>query len=66
MLRAALVFNVLGGICAVIGGLTLGGVMPLIHASFPWSVWFTMGFAFLLGSISFGLIGRRTGAVGED
>ena len=58
MLTAALVFGVLGGISAVVGGLTLGGIMPLLHASFIWSVWFTISFVFFLSSIACGVIGR--------
>ncbi len=60
MLTAALVFGVLGGISAVVGGLTLGGIMPLLHASFIWSVWFTISFVFFLSSIACGVIGRRS------
>ncbi len=60
MLTAALVFGILGGISAVVGGLTLGGIIPLLHASFIWSVWFTISFVFLLSSIAFGVTGRRS------
>jgi len=64
MLTAALVFGILGGVSAVMGGLMLGGVMPLFHASFVWSVWFTISFVFLLSSIACGVLGRR--GEGED
>ena len=66
MLTAALVFGILGGVSAVVGGLTLGGIIPLLHASFIWSVWFTISFVFLLSSIAFGVIGRRGGGGEED
>jgi len=66
MLTAALVFGILGGVSAVVGGLTLGGIIPLLHASFIWSVWFTISFVFLLSSIACGVIGRRGGGGEED
>ena len=65
MLTAALVFGILGGISAVMAGLMLAGIIPLFHASFVWSVWFTISFVFLLSSIACGVLGRR-GEGGED
>ena len=66
MLTAALVFGILGGISAVVGGLTLGGVVPLLATGFIWSVWFTISFVFFLASIACGVMGRRGMGGGEE
>jgi len=59
MLTAALVFGILGGLSAVLGGLTLGGVIPLLVPGFDWMFWFAAGIVLLLVSIAFGVLGRR-------
>ncbi len=66
MLTAALVFGILGGISAVVGGLTLGGIIPLLHASFIWSVWFAVSIVFLLSSIACGVVSRQSVGGGEE
>jgi hypothetical protein len=66
MLTTALVFGILGGVSAVVGGLTLGGIIPLLHVNFIWSVWFTISFVFLLSSIACGVIGRQSVGGGEE
>ena len=53
MQTAGLIFGILGGICAVIGGLTAGGVIPLLGAELTWMFWFILGGVLLLGSIAF-------------
>ena len=52
MQTAGLIFGILGGICAVIGGLTAGGVIPLLSAELTWMFWFILAGVFLLGSIA--------------
>jgi len=59
MLTAALVFGILGGLSAVLGGLTLGGVIPLIVPGFDWMFWFAASIVLLLASIACGVLGRR-------
>ena len=59
MTTAALVFGILGGLSAVMGGLTLGGVVPLLAPEFIWTFWFMVSFVFFLSSIAFGVLGRR-------
>ena len=59
MLTAALVFGILGGLSAVLGGLTLGGVIPLLVPGFDWMFWFAASIVLLLASIAFGVLGRR-------
>lgn len=53
MQTAGLIFGILGGICAVIGGLTAGGIIPLLSAELTWMFWFILGGVLLLGSIAF-------------
>ena len=53
MQTAGLIFGILGGICAVLGGLTAGGVMPLLNAELTWMFWLILGGVLLLGSIAF-------------
>jgi len=67
MLTAALVFGILGGVSAVVGGLTLGGVVPLLATGFIWTFWFMTSFVFFLSSIACGVMGRSgMGGGGED
>ena len=53
MQTAGLIFGILGGICAVIGGLTAGGVMPLLATQLTWMFWLIMAGVLLLVSIAF-------------
>ena len=50
---AAVIFGVLGGICAVLGGLTAGGVLPLLATELTWMFWFILAGILLLASIAF-------------
>jgi len=59
MLTAALVFGILGGLSAVMGGLTLGEVIPLLVPGFDWTFWFAVSIVLLLSSIACGVLGRR-------
>jgi hypothetical protein len=53
MQTAGLIFGILGGICAVLGGLTAGGVMPLLGAELTWMFWLILAGVLLLVSIAF-------------
>jgi len=53
MQTAGLVFGILGGICAVLGGLTAGGVLPLLGTELTWMFWFILAGVLLLVSIAF-------------
>ena len=53
MQTAGLIFGILGGICAVLGGLTAGGVIPLLLPEFTWMFWLVMAGVLLLVSIAF-------------
>ena len=50
---AGLIFGILGGICAVLGGLTAGGVIPLLATELTWMFWLVMAGVLLLVSIAF-------------
>lgn len=53
MQTAGLIFGILGGICAVLGGLTAGGVMSPLGAELTWMFWLIMAGVLLLVSIAF-------------
>jgi len=53
MQTAGLVFGILGGICAALGGLTAGGVIPLLGTELTWMFWFILAGVLLLVSIAF-------------
>lgn len=53
MQTAGLIFGILGGICAILGGLTAGGVIPILVGAFTWMFWLIMAGVLLLVSISF-------------
>ena len=53
MQTAGLVFGILGGICAVLGGLTAGGVILLLGTELTWMFWFILAGVLLLVSIAF-------------
>ena len=57
---AGLIFGILGGICAVLGGLTAGGVIPLLATELTWMFWLVMAGVLLLASIAFN-VGHGTG-----
>ena len=63
MQTAGLIFGILGGVCAVIGGLTAGGVMPQLGTELTWMFWFVVGGFLLLASIAFNT--NRGGGGGE-
>ena len=56
---AGMVFGVLGGIAAVLGGLTAGGVL-LLGSEFTWMFGFIVAGVLLLAAIAF-----NTGRTGE-
>jgi hypothetical protein len=65
MLTAALVFGILGGIAAVLGGIIMGGVaIPELSSNLTWTFWFSASAILFLASIACGVIGRRGG--GEE
>ena len=53
MQTAGLIFGILGGICAVLGGLTASGVIPVLGAELTWMFWFILAGVLLLVSIAF-------------
>ena len=53
MRTAALIFGILGGVSAVLGGLTIGGAIPLLAAELTWVFWFGLSAILLLASIAF-------------
>ncbi len=53
MQTAGLIFGILGGICAVLGGLTAGGAMAPLGAELTWMFWFILAGVLLLVSIAF-------------
>ena len=57
---AGLIFGILGGICAVLGGLTAGRVIPELATELTWMFWLVMAGVLLLASIAFN-VGRGTG-----
>ena len=50
---AALVFGILGGICAVLGGLTVGDVIPQLATGLTATTWFILSGILLLVCIAF-------------
>ncbi|MFC1907513.1 hypothetical protein ACFLW8_05455 [Chloroflexota bacterium] len=48
----ALVFGLLGALCAVMGILTTIEVFPPLHPAFTWELWFSIAAILLLGSIA--------------
>jgi hypothetical protein len=61
MQTAGLIFGILGGICAVLGGLTAGGVMSLLGAELTWMFWLILAGVLLLVSIAFNTYRGRGG-----
>jgi hypothetical protein len=60
MSTGGLIFGILGGICAVLGGLTAGGVMSVLAGELTWMFWLILAGVLLLVSIVF-----NTGSKGE-
>ena len=54
MRTASLIFGSLGGVAAVLGGLTVGGRISL-HPELTWMFWFVLSAVLLLSSIAFGI-----------
>ena len=50
---AAIVFGGLAAVCATLGGLTAGGVIPTLLPEFTWMFWLIMGGVLFLASIAF-------------
>lgn len=57
MRTAALIFGIFGGLSAVMGGITAGGVVPLLTEELTWMFWFILSGILLLVSIAFA-VGR--------
>ena len=49
----ALVFGILGGLCAVMGIITAAEVIPLLGVEFTTMFWLTLGAILLLACIAF-------------
>jgi len=60
MSTGGLIFGILGGICAVLGGLTAGGVMRVLAGELTWMFWLILAGVLLLVAILF-----NTGGKGE-
>ncbi len=60
MSTGGLVFGILGAICAVLGGLTAGGVIPVLAGELTWMFWLILSGVLLLAAILF-----NTGGKGE-
>jgi len=56
----ALIFGLVGGLCAVMGIVTVAGVFPQIGAAYTWFFWFGVSVILLLICIAFAL-GRGGG-----
>ena len=51
----ALIFGLLGGLCAIMGIVTVVGVMPLLGTAYTWVFWFGISVILLLICIAFAL-----------
>ena len=58
---AALIFGIIGGLCAAMGVVTALGVVPLINVEFTWPFWFGISAILLLICIAFA-VGDRGGS----
>jgi len=56
----ALIFGLIGGLCAVMGVITALGVIPLLGTELTWFFWFMVSAILLLISIAFA-VGRGGG-----
>ena len=57
---AALIFGLIGGLCAIMGVVTVVGVMPPLGDAYTWHFWFGISVILLLMCIAFAL-GRGGG-----
>lgn len=48
----ALIFGIIGGLCAVLGIITAAGVMPTLGGEYTWTFWFGLSVILLLGSVA--------------
>jgi hypothetical protein len=53
MSTGGLIFGILGGICAVLGGLTAGGVIPVLAGELTWMFWLILAGVLLLVAVVF-------------
>ena len=51
----ALIFGLLGGLCAIMGIVTVVGVFPQLGAAYTWYFWFGISVILLLICIAFAL-----------
>lgn len=56
---AAIVFGSLAAVCATLGGLTAGGVIPEVLPEFTWMFWLIMSGVLFLASIAFSTARRN-------
>jgi len=56
----ALIFGLIGGLCAVMGVITALGVIPLLGTELTWFFWFVLSAILLLICIAFA-VGRGGG-----
>ena len=56
----ALFLGLLGGLCAIVGIITVTGVIPPIGEAFDWGFWSALAIILLLGSIA-SAVGRGGG-----
>ena len=56
----AAIIGAIGGLLAVMGIVTAGGVVPLIMPQFTWTFWLMLSAIFLLAAIALAL-GRASG-----
>jgi hypothetical protein len=57
----SMVFGVIGGVCAILGIVTVFDVLPPLGAELTWTFWFALSAILLLISIAFGV--QRGGEV---
>ena len=50
---AALLFGLIGGLCAVLGVITAAELLPALGTEFTWTFWFMLSGIMLLISIAF-------------
>ena len=58
----ALIFGIVGGLCAVMGVVTAAEVVPSLGAAYTWMFWFAVSVILLLICIAFAV---SRGGVGE-
>ena len=60
----ALILGLLGGLCAILGVVTITDLLPPFGAAFTWEFWSTLAIILLLASIASAL--GRSGGGGYD